>query len=230
VLSIIIPVYRERENLGVLIPRIVRAVKGGKYEIVVVDDNSGDGTDKLVRGMSRRNPSIRLLERKGKLGLASAIAEGVSFSKGESILVMDGDLSHPPEKIRELGHSLSKYDLVIGSRNMPGGAVQSWPLERKLISGGATFLARLLVRNEISDPMSGFFAVRRSVFGKTRLRVRGYKVLLNILVDNPGIRIKEIPYLFKDRYAGSTKLGGGEVLRYLADLSALRLGRGRAES
>lgn len=222
-LSIILPVYREKENLEVLIPQIAEAVSGKEYEIVVVDDDSGDGTGELVRSMSKRNPSIRLLKRKGKLGLASAIIDGASFSKGESLLVMDGDLSHPPAKICELGGLLQDHDIVIGSRNMPGGGVESWPLERRMISGGATFLARLLVRNDVSDPMSGFFAVRRGAFSKTRFRVKGYKILLNILADNRDARIKEVPYLFRDRVAGATKLGGGEVLQYVRDLLRLML-------
>lgn len=229
-LSIIIPVYRERENLEALIPQIVENAKGWEYEIVVVDDNSEDGTDALVRGMSERNASIRLLKRKGKLGLASAVVDGASFSKGEDLLVMDGDLSHPPAKIREMYRLLQEYDLVIGSRSAPGGGVQDWPIQRKLVSGGATFLAHLLVRRDVSDPMSGFFAVRKSVFNKTRFRVKGYKVLLNVLADNPGIRIKETPYVFRDRAAGRTKLGMGEMLRYLADLSSLKLCRGKAQS
>jgi len=221
-LSIILPAYRERENLAALVPEIEKAVAGQKYEIIVVDDYSGDGTRELVGSMSRRNRAIRLLARERKLGLASAIADGVRSSGGERILVMDGDRSHPAGKVTELSACLGECDLAIASRNIEGGGVRRWPLDRKLISFGATLLSRLVVGSRVSDPMSGFFAARRSVFLNTRLRVKGYKVLLNVLADNPGIRIKEVPYFFSDRAAGSTKLGGGEVLRYLADLFALR--------
>jgi dolichol-phosphate mannosyltransferase len=223
-LSIILPAYQERENLALLVPRIAETLgkMGGRgYEIIIVDDYSGDGSGELVSEMASRNPAIRLLKRPGKLGLASAVMDGAAFARGGELLVMDADLSHPPEKITEICAALSRADIVIGSRNLPGGGVSKWPLERRTISLGATLLARLLLGTGVTDPMSGFFALRKGVLMRTRLRVKGYKILLNILADNPGIRVAEVPYVFRDRFAGKTKLGAGELVRYLLDLATL---------
>jgi dolichol-phosphate mannosyltransferase len=137
---------------------------------------------------------------------------------------MDADLSHPPNKINEFVYSLKESDLIIGSRNLPGGSVEEWPFHRKIISWGATVLAQLLVNSKISDPMSGFFAIKKKYFLKTRFRVKGYKILLNILADNPNIKIKEIPYVFRNRFAGTTKLGMYEMAIYLIDLAKIWLG------
>jgi len=226
-LSVILPAYQERENLALLVPRIAETLgkRGGRgYEIIIVDDDSGDGSRELVSAMASRNPAIRLLKRPGKLGLASAVMDGAAFARGSELLVMDADLSHPPEKITEVRAALSRADLVVGSRNLPGGGVSKWPLGRRLISLGATLLARLLLGTGVTDPMSGFFAVRKAVLMRTRLRVRGYKILLNVLADNPGIRVAEVPYVFRDRFAGKTKLGASEMASYVSDILRIRLG------
>ena len=223
-LSIIIPAFKEHDNLVVLIPRITEILKDKIFEIIIVDDNSGDGTKELISETSRKNPIVKLLIRKEKFGLTSAIVEGVAFSKGEDILVMDADLSHPPEKINEFFDALNDFDLVVGSRNLPGGGVEDWPVLRKIISWGASTLAKLLLGVKIGDPMSGFFAIKKNVFMKTRFRINGYKILLNILADNKNIRIKEIPYLFKNRFVGTSKLGMKEMLIYLSDLIKIKLG------
>lgn len=223
-LSIILPAYLEKDNLEILIPRIEKVLGNKEYEVIVVDDNSQDGTEALVEKLSGSNPAIRLLKRKGKLGLSSAIVDGVKSSKGENILVMDADLSHPPEKIAELSEALEENDLAVGSRNLQGGGVENWPIHRKLISWGATMLARLLLGVRLTDPMSGFFAVKKSIFQNMRFRIKGYKILLNIIADNPNIRIREVPYLFKDRFAGETKLGSGEIILYMSDIIRIKFG------
>ena len=216
-LSIIIPTYNERDNLEALISRLETVVRV-EHEIVVVDDDSPDGTSTAVEALSKRFPSLRLIKRKNKRGLTGAILAGVQAAKGGIILVMDADLSHPPEKVPELFSALSDADLIIGSRLMNGGGVKNWPASRRIISKGAETLARVLINTRCSDPLSGFFAVRREILERTDFRTKGYKLLLNILADNPSIRLKEVPYVFMDRNAGASKLDFGEVITYLFDL------------
>lgn len=223
-LSIIIPTYNERENVLPLVGRIGRSVRG-EYELVIVDDNSPDGTAAEAEALSNSYP-LRVVKRKGKLGLTSAVIDGVAASKGALIVVMDADLSHPPEKIPELAEALSKSDLAVGSRMAKGGSVESWPMHRRVISKCAELAARLVIRCGTSDPLSGFFAAKREIFLKTRFRTKGYKLLLNILEDNPGLRITDVPYVFRDRHAGKTKLGAFEVFNYLADLARIKRGKG----
>jgi dolichol-phosphate mannosyltransferase len=220
-LSVVIPTYNERGNLEPLITRLAGALGPGS-EIVIVDDNSQDGTAAAAEALAEKFP-VRLVKRQGKLGLASAVVSGVAAAKGDVIVVMDADLSHPPEKAPELAAALADCDLAIGSRLMAGGKVETWPLHRKMISWGAESLARIVLGVKVSDPLSGFFAVRKEFFLKTRFRAKGYKLLLNVLADNPGIRIREIPYVFSDRHAGETKLGAGEIINYLLDLFRIAL-------
>ena len=222
-LSLVIPTYNERDNVEPLVRRLGLALRSD-YEIIFVDDNSPDGTADEITSLSGKYP-LRLIRRKGKGGLTSAVVEGAAAAKGQSVVVMDADLSHPPEKVPELARALSESDLAVGSRMARGGGVENWPFHRKIISSSAEFLARLMVDCRTSDPLSGFFAARKGLFQKTKFRTRGYKLLLNLLADNPGISIRDVPYLFRDRNAGKTKLGAGEVFNYLADLARIRFGK-----
>lgn len=222
-ISVIIPTYNERGNVPLLVSRLA-AVLPEESEIIVVDDNSPDGTGAVVEKLSSRFPALRLVRRAGKQGLTSAIIAGVSAARGDRVVVMDADLSHPPEKVPMLAAALGRCDLAIGSRMLEGGGVKSWPFHRKLISQGAELLARLLLGVKVSDPMSGFFAARKAIFTRMRLRTSGYKILLNILADNPHILVAEIPYIFRDRTAGETKLGAAEVAAYLFDIVRIKFG------
>ncbi len=225
-LSILIPTYNERENMPPLLQSLARCLPP-EHEIIVIDDNSPDGTAAEVSRMMAADGRIRLLKRAGKLGLTSAIVSGLAESKGDVIVVMDADLSHPPEMAPVLAEKVRLCDLAVGSRLIPGGKVERWPLHRKLISKAADSLARLVLGVRISDPLSGFFAIRRPVMAGTRFRTKGYKLLLNILADNPGINVCEVPYVFRDRNAGKTKLGGWEVARFVSDLFRIRFGARR---
>ncbi len=222
-LSIIIPTYNERENLAPLVSRLEKALES-EHEIIIVDDNSPDGTADAALALAKDVPSLRLVRREGKKGLTSAVLAGAAAAKGEIILVMDADLSHPPESVPALASALAGSDLAIGSRLMKGGGVESWPTHRRMISRGADSLARLVLGIRCSDPLSGFFAVRKSVLAGTRFRTKGYKLLLNILADNRSIRVAEVPYMFRDRHAGKTKLGAFEMLNFLFDLLRIRFG------
>lgn len=218
-ISIIIPTYNEQESIGTLITKLLAIAKRLQepFEIVVVDDNSPDGTAKAVR----RFKSVRLLVRKRRLGLASAIVDGTKIAKGNKIVVMDADLSHPHSKVTELVKGLEEADLVIGSRHLPNGGVEEWPWDRKILSDGATFLSRLVISHNVSDPMSGFFAIRKKVFDNIPIRVKGYKILMNILAKNKNIRIKEIPYVFQTRHVGKSKLNLNETVTFVFDLGRL---------
>jgi dolichol-phosphate mannosyltransferase len=222
-LSVIIPTYNEVGNIEILISRLENLIEED-HEIIVVDDNSPDGTSSIVTKLSKKYSNLKLVKRKRKEGLASAILAGVEASKGQDIVVMDADLSHPPELVPKIASDLSDHDLVIGSRLIEGGGVKDWPFHRKLISKIAEFLARKMLNIKSTDPLSGFFAIRKEIFNNTKTRIKGYKILLNLLNDNPDIRIKEFPYLFEDRHKGKTKLGLYEVIEYVLDLFRLRFG------
>lgn len=220
-LSIIVPTYNERGNIEPLITGLEGAVRS-KHEIIVVDDSSPDGTASVVEKLSERYPAVRLVSRRKKGGLTGAVLVGVGAATGNDIVVMDADLSHPPGEVPNIARLLRGTDLVVGTRFAQGGGIKSWPAHRRLVSAGANLLARVVLGVRCSDPMSGFFAVRKDVFLRTRFRTKGYKLLLNLIADNPGLRIKELAYSFMDRHSGKTKLGAGEMLTYVFDLFRIR--------
>ncbi len=203
--SLVLPTYNERENIGRLIERLDRLAC--LQEILVVDDASPDGTAQFVRSLRTRVP-IRVIERSGKLGLASAIIEGIQASQTPLVAVMDADLSHDPNILPKLLASLNNSDLAIGSRFADGGGMVGWPLQRQLLSWVATRVAQLLLRVRERDPMSGFFAIRREVFDRIapQLRPRGYKILLELIVRGAPIHTREVGYVFQDRQYGKSKL------------------------
>ena len=220
-ISIIIPTYNEGQNIQMLLSELGRVGKRLQepFEIVVVDDNSPDGTAEMVRRMDRGN--VSLLVRKHQRGLTSAVRDGAKIAKGDKIIVIDADLSHPPEKVVGLIKGLKEADLVIGSRHLPGGGVEEWPWYRKIVSDGATMLSKFVIRHTVTDPMSGFFAIRKKILTRTALKVKGYKILMNILAKNPNIKIKEIPYVFRNRRVGKSKLNLKGMVTFILDVSRL---------
>lgn len=222
-LSILIPTYNERANILPLV-RAIEASVTTEHEIIIIDDNSPDGTAAEVMKAKEQCKSLRLVKRAGRLGLTGAVRAGLQESRGERIIVMDADLSHPPESLQRMYAMLDEADIVVGSRLMAGGGVENWPIHRKLMSGAARILAILFVNPKCSDPLSGFFAARREVMLATRFRTKGYKLLLNIIADNRGARISEMPYRFRDRVAGKTKLDSMEILNFVADLMRIDFG------
>lgn len=222
--SVVVPTYNERETLSELVGRLHQALGSG-YEVVVVDDSSPDGTADLARELGRQYP-VRVLQRPGKLGLGSAVLEGARAASGRWVVVMDADLSHPPEVVPELVDALrSGAELAVGSRYVPGGGVRDWPWRRRLMSRVAVALARLWLRERVSDPVSGFFAARRELLLDPTLEGIGYKILLEVLVRNRGRSVVEVPYVFTDRRGGGSKLGAGEVWNYLRLLWRLHSAR-----
>lgn len=218
--SIIVPTYNERENLEILMKRIASSLRDKEYEVIVVDDNSPDGTWKLAQELAQFYP-IKLIKREERRGLASAVVDGFSHAAGHCFVVMDADLQHPPEVIPRLIEAIENgADLAIASRYVEGGGVKGWPFFRRLVSRGATFLARLFLTN-IKDPMSGFFALRREVIEGADLRPEGYKILLEIVVKGKYSRVVEIPYVFEPRKLGQSKLKKKQYVEYLKHLISL---------
>lgn len=224
-LSIIIPTYNERKNivkildsLGNTIPREMDA------EIIVVDDNSPDGTSNTVEEYARtfkeNGRSIQIIKRHNKRGLSSAIVTGIERARGEDVVVMDSDLSHPPQTIPRMIEELrnSDCDIVVASRYVKGGSVSGWPFKRKLISKGATKIAQHGLGIKIKDPMSGFFAFKRHIINNIKFDAIGYKILLEILVKARGAKVTEIPYHFIDRTSGSSKLDISVTVDYLRSI------------
>ncbi len=221
-ISIIIPTYNERENLRELLRRIDNAMKSNglrDYEVVIVDDNSPDGTADLAEELSNVYP-VKVVRRPGKLGLSSAILDGLRVARGDTVVVMDADLQHPPEVIPKLVRAAESdgCDIVIASRYVKGGSVGDWSFLRKVISKGAILIAKILLPRSrgVRDPMSGFFLFRRSVVdGARNLNPKGFKILLEILVKGNYRRVCEVPYKFGRRFKGESKLSTKEMINYI---------------
>lgn len=225
--SIVVPTYNERENIPKLVELLDKYMKNYSYEIVIVDDNSPDGTAQIAEKLAEKYP-IRVLKRPGKLGLSSAIYDGIRISRGRVVVVMDADLQHPPDAVPRLVEKTKKCDIVIGSRYVTGGGVENWSFTRRLISIGAILLARTIVPgcSRVKDPVSGFFAVRREILETWGpVEPEGYKVLVEILNRSRNARVCEEPYVFKGREHGVSKLTIKVMLSYVKTLIKLGLKR-----
>jgi len=231
--SVVIPTYNERPSLGLLHSAWSFALREYTSEIIVVDDNSTDGTREYVRELSRYE-AYRLIERPTRQGLASAVLRGLGEARGNVALVMDADGSHPAGAIPLLVDPVLRgsAELALASRCVPGGSAPGLTAGRRLISWGARLLARPLTH--VRDPMSGFFCVRRSILSRGELTPVGYKIALEILVKCHPHPIEEIPFRFEPRVAGESKLDRGQIalyVRHLRELYAWRASRpGRASS
>ena len=222
--SVIVPTYCEAQNLPILIPGIVDALQSAKIsgEIIVVDDNSPDESEQICKELSVKFP-VRILIRKNERGLASAVIFGMQQAQGQILLVMDADLSHPPEKIPELVRAIESgsADFVIGSRYVAGGAThEDWGVFRWLNSKLATLLARPFTTAK--DPMAGFFALSRVSFETAaELDPIGYKIALELIVKCRCRHVAEVPIFFHDRLHGQSKLSIKEQLNYLRHIKRL---------
>jgi dolichol-phosphate mannosyltransferase len=220
-LSLVIPTYNEKENVQKLIKEIQKEFKENEIEgeIIIVDDNSPDGTGKILENLRKKQKNLKIIHRKGKLGLSSAVLEGWKIAKGNILGVMDADLSHPPDKIKELFKTIEagKADFTIGSRYIKGGKIEGWNLKRKLMSKTATILSRIYTR--VKDPMSGFFMIRQEVIKNVNLNPKGFKILLEVIIKGKYQKIKEIPITFINRTEGKSKAGTKEIFYYLQNLA-----------
>ncbi|MFC2006506.1 glycosyltransferase [Chloroflexota bacterium] len=223
IISIIIPTYNERDNIIPLVKQIDHALSNYNYEIVFVDDNSGDGTAELIVTLLPEYP-VRVIVRQGKSGLASAVVDGFGQVSGQIVGVMDTDLQHPPEVIPDLVREIeNKADIAIASRYIEGGGCQDWELTRRIISKGAIFIAHLLLpfTRNIKDPISGFFMFRKEGIAMANLRPTGYKILLEILMEGRFRNIAEVAYVFRTRSSGKSKLNVRQQLDYLKHIYSL---------
>ena len=224
-LSVVVPTYREAENLGLLIPEITAVLRATAvaHEIIIVDDNSQDGTPQVIDGLRQDGHAVRLITRLEERGLSSAVVRGFQEARGEYLLCMDADLSHPPEALPRMLQAVRTpgTDFVIGSRYVSGGTTEEgWGLFRWLNSRIATLLARPFT--SAKDPMAGYFALPRAVFARAReLSPIGYKIGLELMVKCGCKRVREIPIHFSDRKFGQSKLTFKEQLRYLNHLKRL---------
>lgn len=223
-LAIIIPTLNERENIGEIIERIQATLGARKFEIVVVDDNSSDGTADLVDEYATVNDNIKVLRREGKLGLASAVLDGFNISNAPVFGVIDADLQEPPESLPQLLAEIEAgNDIVIGSRYVEGSSIEGWGPVRKIISKVAIWLAWLLLpaTRGIQDPSNGYFLVRRDVIN-TELDPKGFKILMEILVKCKYTKVKEVPIDYVGRVRGDSKLTSRQVTTHLNYLNKLR--------
>jgi dolichol-phosphate mannosyltransferase len=222
-LSVIVPTYNERATLPTLVSRLARAFDqaGLEAEILVVDDNSPDGTAEVAEALAARYP-VRVLRRPRKLGLASAVVDALPLARGDLIAVLDADLSHPPEAlVGMVGQLLNnpEIDLVVGSRYIPGGGMEDWPWSRQLVSVVANLLARGLT--PVRDATSGLFVVRRRALEGVKLNPIGFKIGLEVIARARYRRCVEVPYVFTDRKQGFSKFTHREVVAYLEQLAIL---------
>lgn len=220
--SIVVPTFCEADNLEEVIRRVESACSGAfqALELIFVDDNSPDQTAQVVAGCDR--PWVRLEVRRDERGLSSAVLHGMRLARHDLIVVMDADLSHPPEAIPKLADELlGGGDFAVGSRYMKGGSTDAaWGVFRSVNSRVATLLARPFTK--MTDPMSGFFAMRRSKFVQTKgLNPIGYKIGLELIVKGRCRAVREVPIHFADRARGESKLNVREQLRYLRHIGRL---------
>lgn len=210
-ISIIVPTYNERENLAELVRRLDACLQGVLWEVVFVDDDSPDGTAEVARELGRVDARVRCLQRIGRRGLASACIEGMLSSGAPFLAVMDADLQHDETVLTTMLTNIRQGDLdiIVGSRYVDGGGLGDWDETRALISRVATRVSHLVVPSTLKDPMSGFFMLRRDVFqGCVRnLSALGFKILVDIFASNKKpLRFKEVPFTFRSRFAGESKL------------------------
>ena len=229
-LSIIVPTYNEKENISELLSQIASCLAGQSWEVIFVDDDSPDGTADLVRALAQDDRHIRCIQRINRRGLSSACIEGMLASSALYLAVMDADLQHDARLLRQMLETLQEgdCDLVVGSRYSAGGGVGDWDPARARISRLATRLSRIVLRVPLSDPMSGFFMIRRSVFlGRVRqLSGVGFKILIDVIASSSQpLQLKELPYTFRSRQFGESKLDGQVRWEYLLMLLDKLLGR-----
>ncbi len=222
VLTVVIPTYNERDRLGALLDRVFDACDqaGLGVDVIVVDDNSSDGTGVVADEWSNRR-SVRVIHRAGKLGLGSAVLDGLADAKTGIVGVMDADLSHPPELLPRLFEIISRgdFDMVVASRYIDGGSTRGFPIGRLLLSRIGCALARPVT--PIHDAMSGFFVIRRERVAGFRTATQGFKIGLEFAVRTSPRRVAEVGYVFVGRTAGLSKMSVGEGVGFVRQLLRL---------
>ncbi len=209
--SIIVPTRNEHDNVYPLYHSLCNVLAGIDWEMIFVDDDSDDGTVEAIYRLAKSDRRVRCIRRIGRRGLASACVEGLLASSAPYVAVMDADMQHEEQLLPRMFNILiaePEIDAVVGSRYIEHGSVGLWNRQRAFLSGLATLIARSLIQLPIADPMSGFFMVRREAFHASvrQLSSLGFKILLDILASSPRrLKVREIPYQFRERYAGESK-------------------------
>jgi dolichol-phosphate mannosyltransferase len=229
-LAIVIPTFNECENIRPLLARIEAVLQGMSWEVIFVDDDSTDGTADEIREIALHDPRVRCLRRVGRRGLSTACIEGMASTSAEFFAVMDADMQHDERILPQMLDAVKNqgYDMAVGSRYVEGGGItKEWNGMRRFISRTATIMGQKITKCTVADPMSGFFLLKRSVFFDAiyRLSGRGFKILLDLLASSPRpIKVKEVPYEFRLRTAGESKLDSMVMVDYLLLLADKSVG------
>jgi dolichol-phosphate mannosyltransferase len=230
-LSVIVPTFNEIKNVDEMVRRLERCLTGvARWEVIFVDDNSPDGTAEAVRHLAARDQRVRCLQRIGRRGLSSACIEGFLASAAPYIAVIDGDLQHDETILPAMLRTLREdhLDIVVGSRYVCGGGIGTWQKSRASMSRFATKLSRIVLHGNLADPMSGFFMMTRATLADVlpRLSGIGFKILVDLFASaSTPLRFRELPYEFRDRQAGESKLDNQAVWDYLMLIADKRVGR-----
>ena len=216
-ISVVVPTYNEAGTVPKLAARLADALTRREWELVVVDDGSPDGTADIAEALAPRVP-VRVVRRSGKAGLASAVLAGFAAARGDVLVVMDADLSHPAEIVPALVALVEdgSADLAVGSRYVRGGGIVDWPVRRRIVSRVACLMGNVLV--PVRDATSGFFALRPSVVEGVKLNPIGFKIGFEVMARGRYRRVVEVPYTFRDREIGASKFGRREIGHYLLQL------------
>jgi dolichol-phosphate mannosyltransferase len=221
-LAVVLPTYNERDRLAELVDAVFNACRAAhvELELIIVDDNSPDGTGALADELARSR-NITVVHRAGKLGLGTAVVAGFDRASAPIVGVMDADFSHPPSLVPALFKTARALnaDLVVASRYIPGGSTPGWPRSRRVLSRIGGLLAWPLT--SLRDPTSGCFVIRRDIVQHTTIKAGGFKICLELLVRGWPLRIVEVPFSFVDRELGESKMSRGEATRYLVQLKDL---------
>jgi dolichol-phosphate mannosyltransferase len=228
--AVIVPTFNEAANVEPLLQKLSLALAGIRWEVVFVDDNSPDGTSSVVRQIALENRQVRIVQRIGRRGLTSAVIEGMLASAAPVLAVIDGDLQHDEMILPRMYKAISKgeADIAVGTRYVDGGGVSDWDEKRVLASRVANWIGNRAIKVELSDPMSGLMAISRTTLmdAMPRLSGMGFKVLLDIIASLPAKpKVVEIPYVFKSRVAGESKIGAVVLADYAALLLDKTIGR-----
>jgi dolichol-phosphate mannosyltransferase len=229
-LSVVVPTYREAQNIAELVRRLAELLDSalpGKYEIIVVDDDSPDRTWELAQKLTADFPCLRVMRRQNERGLATAVMRGWQAAHGDILAVIDADLQHPPEVTLDLYKLMERgSDIAVATRYTEGGGVSDWNVFRRFISRGAQLIGLVIlpgVVGRVSDPMSGYFMIRRSALQNVDLHPLGYKILIEVLGRGRCRWIGEVPYVFRERDQGESKVTRQVYWDYLRHLWRLRL-------
>jgi dolichol-phosphate mannosyltransferase len=219
-LAVIVPCFNERENVPILIDKLTAALGGFEWEVIFVDDDSPDGTSNTVRELAASNRRVRCIQRIGRRGLSTAVIEGMLATSAPYLAVIDGDLQHDERLLPNMLGTLKQenLDIVVASRYLAGGGTGQWDSNRVAMSTFATRLARTVIREPLSDPMSGFFMIARPALERAvrRLSGQGFKILVDLFASTPEpYRFRELPYVFQNRVHGESKLDSFVAWEYL---------------